>query len=41
MLDQLLGFAVHELVLEFANREMAEVEMLGELAAIGSTSRPA
>lgn len=32
VLDQLRRFAVHELVLEFANREMAELEVLGELA---------
>ena len=31
----MLGFAVDELVLEFANREMAEVEILGEIAAAG------
>ena len=31
----MLGFRVDELVLEFANREMAEVEILGELAAAG------
>ena len=31
----MLGFSVDELVLEFANREMAEVEILGELAAAG------
>jgi 5-methyltetrahydropteroyltriglutamate--homocysteine methyltransferase len=31
----MLGFTVDELVLEFANREMAEVEILGELAAAG------
>ena len=31
VLDQLRRFAVHELVLEFANREMAELEVLAEL----------
>ena len=31
----MLGFDVDELVLEFANREMAEVEILGEIAAAG------
>ena len=31
----MLGFRVDELVLEFANREMAEVEILGEIAAAG------
>jgi 5-methyltetrahydropteroyltriglutamate--homocysteine methyltransferase len=31
VLDQLRGFAVQELVLEFANREMAEVEILADL----------
>ena len=31
----MLGFEVDELVLEFANREMAEVELLGEIAAAG------
>jgi 5-methyltetrahydropteroyltriglutamate--homocysteine methyltransferase len=31
----MLGFHVDELVLEFANREMAEVELLGEIAAAG------
>ena len=35
VLDAMLGFAVDELVLEFANREMAEVEILGEIAAAG------
>jgi 5-methyltetrahydropteroyltriglutamate--homocysteine methyltransferase len=29
----MLGFRVDELVLEFANREMAEVDLLGEIAA--------
>jgi 5-methyltetrahydropteroyltriglutamate--homocysteine methyltransferase len=33
VLDAMLGFDVDELVLEFANREMAEVEILGEIAA--------
>ena len=31
----MLRFRVDELVLEFANREMAEVEVLGEIAAAG------
>ena len=31
----MLGFDVDELVLEFANREMAEVEILGEIATAG------
>ena len=31
----MLGFRVDELVLEFANREMAEVGILGEIAAAG------
>ena len=31
----MLGFRVDELVLEFANREMAEVDLLGEIAAAG------
>ena len=35
VLDAMLRFAVDELVLEFANREMAEVEILGEIAAAG------
>ena len=35
VLDAMLGFDVDELVLEFANREMAEVEILGEIAAAG------
>jgi 5-methyltetrahydropteroyltriglutamate--homocysteine methyltransferase len=35
VLDAMLSFDVDELVLEFANREMAEVEMLGEIAAAG------
>jgi 5-methyltetrahydropteroyltriglutamate--homocysteine methyltransferase len=35
VLDAMLGFRVDELVLEFANREMAEVEILGEIAATG------
>ena len=35
VLDAMLGFRVDELVLEFANREMAEVEMLGDIASAG------
>jgi 5-methyltetrahydropteroyltriglutamate--homocysteine methyltransferase len=35
VLDAMLGFHVDELVLEFANREMAEVAILGEIAAAG------
>ena len=35
VLDAMLRFEVDELVLEFANREMAEVEILGEIAAAG------
>jgi len=35
VLDAMLGFRVDELVLEFANREMAEVEILGEIVAAG------
>ncbi len=35
VLEAMLGFDVDELVLEFANREMAEVEILGEIAAAG------
>jgi 5-methyltetrahydropteroyltriglutamate--homocysteine methyltransferase len=35
ILDAMLGFAVDELVLEFANREMAEVELLRELTDAG------
>ena len=35
VLDAMLGFRVEELVLEFANREMAEVAILGEIAAAG------
>ena len=35
VLDAMLGFRVDELVLEFANREMAEVEILGEITAAG------
>jgi 5-methyltetrahydropteroyltriglutamate--homocysteine methyltransferase len=35
ILDAMLGFHVDELVLEFANREMAEVDILGEIAAAG------
>jgi len=34
-LDAMLGFRVDELVLEFANREMAEVDLLGEIATAG------
>jgi 5-methyltetrahydropteroyltriglutamate--homocysteine methyltransferase len=33
--DAMLGFRVDELVLEFANREMAEVDLLGDVAAAG------
>lgn len=33
--DAMLGFNVQELALEFANRELAELEILGELAAAG------
>jgi 5-methyltetrahydropteroyltriglutamate--homocysteine methyltransferase len=35
VLEAMLGFRVDELVLEFANREMAEVEILGEITAAG------
>jgi 5-methyltetrahydropteroyltriglutamate--homocysteine methyltransferase len=35
VLDAMLDFDVNELVLEFANREMAEVGILGEIAAAG------
>lgn len=35
VLDAMLDFRVDELVLEFANREMAEVAMLGEIATAG------
>jgi 5-methyltetrahydropteroyltriglutamate--homocysteine methyltransferase len=35
VLDAMLGFRVDELVLEFANREMAEVEILGDIASTG------
>jgi 5-methyltetrahydropteroyltriglutamate--homocysteine methyltransferase len=35
VLDAMLGFRVDELVLEFANREMAEVAILGEIVAAG------
>ncbi|HEV7603783.1 MAG TPA: cobalamin-independent methionine synthase II family protein [Candidatus Limnocylindrales bacterium] len=35
VLDAMLGFRVDELVLEFANREMAEVEILAEIASTG------
>ena len=41
VLDAMLRFRVDELVLEFANREMAEVAILGEIAAAGGTSPPA
>jgi len=34
VLDQMLRFDVDELVLEFANREMAELSLLGELAVL-------
>lgn len=33
--DAMLGFNVQEVALEFANREMAEVDILGELTAAG------
>jgi 5-methyltetrahydropteroyltriglutamate--homocysteine methyltransferase len=35
ILDAMLGFGVDELVLEFANREMAEVDLLRELTDAG------
>ncbi|HET9084606.1 MAG TPA: cobalamin-independent methionine synthase II family protein [Candidatus Limnocylindrales bacterium] len=35
VLDAMLAFRVDELVLEFANREMAEVDLLGEIAGAG------
>ena len=35
VLEAMLGFQVDELVLEFANREIAEVGILGEIAAAG------
>jgi 5-methyltetrahydropteroyltriglutamate--homocysteine methyltransferase len=35
VLDAMLGFRVDELVLEFANREMAEVGILAEIVAAG------
>jgi 5-methyltetrahydropteroyltriglutamate--homocysteine methyltransferase len=35
VLDAMLGFRVDELVLEFANREMAEAAILGEITAAG------
>ena len=35
VLDAMLGFRVDELVLEFANREMAEVDLLGEITGAG------
>ena len=33
----MLAFRVDQLVLEFANREMAELELLGEIAAAAGT----
>ncbi len=35
VLEAMLGFRADELVLEFANREMAEIELVGELAGAG------
>jgi 5-methyltetrahydropteroyltriglutamate--homocysteine methyltransferase len=35
ILAAMLGFAVDELVLEFANREMAEIDVLAQIAAAG------
>jgi 5-methyltetrahydropteroyltriglutamate--homocysteine methyltransferase len=35
ILDAMLGFHVDELVLEFANRELAELEIVAEVAAAG------
>ena len=35
IVDAMLGFGVDELVLEFANREMSEVEILAEIASAG------
>jgi 5-methyltetrahydropteroyltriglutamate--homocysteine methyltransferase len=35
ILDAMLAFPVDELVLEFANRELAEIEILGEITAVG------
>jgi 5-methyltetrahydropteroyltriglutamate--homocysteine methyltransferase len=35
VLEAMLDFRVDELVLEFANREMAEVEILGDIASAG------
>ena len=35
ILDAMLGFGVDELVLEFANREMAELDLLAEVTAAG------
>jgi 5-methyltetrahydropteroyltriglutamate--homocysteine methyltransferase len=35
VLDAMLSFRVDELVLEYANREMAEVDLLGEIVAAG------
>lgn len=35
VLDAMLGFRADELALEFANREMAEIEIVGEIAATG------
>ena len=39
ILDAMLGFAVDELVLEFANREMAEIELLREITDAGTRRR--
>ncbi len=35
VMDAMLGFRADELILEFANREMAEIGILGEIAAAG------
>jgi 5-methyltetrahydropteroyltriglutamate--homocysteine methyltransferase len=35
ILSAMLGFAVDELVLEFANRELAEIDLLAEIASAG------
>jgi 5-methyltetrahydropteroyltriglutamate--homocysteine methyltransferase len=35
VLDAMLGFRVDELVLEFANREMSDVAILGDIVAAG------
>jgi 5-methyltetrahydropteroyltriglutamate--homocysteine methyltransferase len=35
VLDAMLGFRVDELVLEFANREMAEIDILADIAGAG------